>query len=143
MSHGQPHTPGVYALRLQLEVRWRDVQVPRIGSAKHTSLTKLFLKVSARPLWSLASSSHDKDDADSEIKVVLSQVALDEWHYKFEFHTFPMNITAMEFHVLPDDFTDSRILCPGSAICDGVVYSVFWRPVVATPRHRRQLPFTP
>ena len=62
-----------------------------------------------------ASSSHDKDDADSEIKVVLSQAALDEWHYKFEFHQLPRNFTAMEFHVLPDDFKDSSILCPSSA----------------------------
>ena len=38
----------------------------------------------------------------------------------------------MEFHVLPDDFKDSRILCPGSLVGphdsasgDGAVYSVF------------------
>ena len=63
------------------------------------TLTNLLSKVSARPMG----SCHDKDDPDSEIKVVLSliskyqfqyrrpskrnyEAALDEWHYKSEFH---------------------------------------------------------
>ena len=75
------------------------------------TLTKLLSKVSARPLG----SCHDKDDPDSEMKVVLSliskyqfqyrrpskrnyEAALDEWHYKSEFHQLPRNLTAKEFH---------------------------------------------
>ena len=60
------------------------------------------------------------------------EAALDEWHYKLEFHQLPRNLTAKEFHVLSDDFKSSSVLCPGflmgpdeSAIGDGAVYSVF------------------
>ena len=111
------------------------------------TLTNLLSNVSARPLGSY----HDKDDPDSGIKIVLSRIskyqfqhrrpskrnyeaALDEWHYKLEFHQLPRNLTAKEFHVLSDDFKSSRVLCPGflmgpdeSAIGDGAVYSMLCR----------------